>query len=485
MRALQSFLKNEDIPLFPSLIEGVSAGFQNDVPPSGCFPVNDKPDSPSTPSSVHLANWSSADKEPQTTADLVEEEHKQGWVYRFNGSIDDAKEHFSHPAVGQVGVAFSSTRPPRLVVDSSVCRVNDRCKLPERTTLPSAKDVIRCFPLRNNPHDLAGFSLDITSLSRSKLQINGFLVFDSMTHYTFTEFARLDRRSVLSGGRGWILRFFHHAVWIQHAAWLYVDDYLWLQQRDILPLVATFLALLCRILNIPISWRKTELDVSIHWIGWSFHFSAGHIEIPKDKRDKFLRNLQQLLNYSRTPRTYLENHWVDYVDHPTVPSHEILGSLYNDLYSIPCTNYSIDPGSWPQLPECLNDQLQFIRQPSSTAIPIGSTLVSVTHQTVTSKQDLQNLRVSNRRIWMRIRDPSSDKRIFDNQLHTYLESLYSLTGTLFTSGSSPTQTFLGRAGGCRCICKCRHMWYWRLYSNIIKSMRLVFRKIFQTKFCQS
>ena len=194
MRALQSFLKNEDIPLFPSLIEGVSAGFQNDVPPSGCFPVNDKPDSPSTPSSVHLANWSSADKEPQTTADLVEEEHKQGWVYRFNGSIDDAKEHFSHPAVGQVGVAFSNTRPPRLVVDSSVCGVNDRCKLPERTTLPSAKDVIRCFPLRNNPHDLAGFSLDIkgahklVAIKTSDQWLLGFRLNDSLYFYRVCPF---------------------------------------------------------------------------------------------------------------------------------------------------------------------------------------------------------------------------------------------------------------------------------------------------------
>ena len=31
----------EDIPLFPCLVEGVSTGFHNDVPPSNCFPVND------------------------------------------------------------------------------------------------------------------------------------------------------------------------------------------------------------------------------------------------------------------------------------------------------------------------------------------------------------------------------------------------------------------------------------------------------------
>ena len=209
---------------------------------------------------------------------------------------------------------------------------------------------------------------------------------------------------------GWILRFF--APWIPHAAWLYVDGYLWLQRRDILPLVATYLALLCRILNIPISWRKTELDVSIHWIGWSFHSSAGYIEIPKEKRDKLLQYFRQLVRHSRTPRTYLDKTiglimWITQL----FPFMRFsVRYLYNDLYSIPCTNYSIDPGNWPHFPTCLNDELQFTQQPSSTAIPIGSTLVSVRHQTVTTKQDLQNLRICHRRIWMRIRDPSSGKR---------------------------------------------------------------------------
>ncbi len=98
--------------------------------PSGCFPPNDKPDLPSAPLSIHLANWQSAEKEPQTSLKLVDEEVKQGWVYKFQGSIGDAKQHFSHVAIGRLGVAFSDSRPPRLVVDSSVCGLNDRCKIP-------------------------------------------------------------------------------------------------------------------------------------------------------------------------------------------------------------------------------------------------------------------------------------------------------------------------------------------------------------------
>ena len=250
-------------------------------------------------------------------------------------------------------------------------------------------------------------------LKESEQGLLGFSLNDSLYFYRVCPFGATFSAYWWQRLGGWILRFFHHAVWIPHAGWLYVDDYLWLQHRDIIPLIATFLALLCRGLNIPISWRKTELDVSISWIGWSFHFSAGYIDIPKDKRDKRLKYIQQLVRHSRTPRMYLEKvigliMWITQL----FPFMRIwVRHLYNDLYSIPCTNYSIDPGNWPQLPNCLNDQLQFKRQPASSAIPIGSTLVSVRCQDVTSKDDLQNIRISHRRIWMRVRDPGSDKRI--------------------------------------------------------------------------
>ena len=178
------------------------------------------------------------------------------------GSSAQSRAKWVRGTSGRLGVAFSDSRPPRLVVDSSVCGLNDRCKLPERTTLPSAKDVIRCFPLRNNSADLSGFSLDIKSahkrvvLKESEQGLLGFSLNDSLYFYRVCPFGATFSAYWWQRLGGWILRFFHHAVWIPHAGWLYVDDYLWLQRRDILPLVATFLALLCRILNIPVSWKK-------------------------------------------------------------------------------------------------------------------------------------------------------------------------------------------------------------------------------------
>ena len=73
-------MHDPDIDLFPSLIAGVSAGFNKDISPSNVFGPNDRPNLPETPPSVRLANWQSAEIEPDTTRRLVQEELGQGWV---------------------------------------------------------------------------------------------------------------------------------------------------------------------------------------------------------------------------------------------------------------------------------------------------------------------------------------------------------------------------------------------------------------------
>ena len=66
-------------------------------------------------------------------------------------------------AVGKLGLALSDGRPARLVVDSSICGVNSRCKMPDKSTLPTARDILRAYPLRASNRILSGFSLDIKS----------------------------------------------------------------------------------------------------------------------------------------------------------------------------------------------------------------------------------------------------------------------------------------------------------------------------------
>ena len=63
--------------------------------------------------------------------------------------------------IGKLGVATAEGRAPRLVVDSSVCGLNARCIIPERSTLPTAKEIIRCYPLRECQKALQSFSIDV------------------------------------------------------------------------------------------------------------------------------------------------------------------------------------------------------------------------------------------------------------------------------------------------------------------------------------
>ena len=213
------FLMNDpDIDLFPSLIAAVSTGFNKDISPSNVFGPNDRPKLPETPLSVHLANWQSAEVEPDATRRLVQEELDHGWVFEFKGTIEDAKKAYPHVAVGRLGVAFSGTRPPRLVVDSSVCGVNNRCIIPGRTTLPTAKDVIRCYPLCNSCHELAGFSLDIKSAHKRicvkdlEHGLLGFTLDSKLFFYRVCPFGATFSAFWWQRLGGWILRFFHQLI---------------------------------------------------------------------------------------------------------------------------------------------------------------------------------------------------------------------------------------------------------------------------------
>ena len=323
-------------------------------------------------------------------------------------------------AVGRLGVAYSDSRPPRLVVDSSVCGVNARCRIPEKTTLPTAKDVIRCYPLRGSNAELAGFSLDIKSahkrvvVRQEEQGLLGFQIDGKLFFYRVCPFGATFSAFWWQRVGGWILRFFHLFIWLSHSAFLYVDDYFWIQRKDIIHLTSTTLAMLCRCLGIPISWRKCELSHTVQWIGWTFHIAAGYISLPEDKRTKWVKYIKSLIAHNnRIPRNQLEKTiglamWVTQL----FPFMRIwLQYLYADLHNHPATNYSMDPGSWPTIAEHLSPDLIFTSQPSGTRIPVGGRLVSARHQELTSLDDLSKVRITDKRLWMRIKDPTSDKRI--------------------------------------------------------------------------
>ena len=141
----------------------VPTGFSDDIPSSNCFAKKQDDDNLGRqPLSIHMDNWRSSSDRPELTDELVQSEVNQGWVEPFDGSIEDAQTRWpTGVAIGRLGIAISDSRDPRLVVDSSICGTNSSCYVREHQALPTSKDVLRTFPLRDNDDELGGLSLDI------------------------------------------------------------------------------------------------------------------------------------------------------------------------------------------------------------------------------------------------------------------------------------------------------------------------------------
>ena len=431
LKSLSEIMMDPDVHLFDYLIAGVPTGFQQDIPISNCFPILTDPiDNSHIHLSVHQTNWKSAEDNLDIARELVQAEVDAGWVEKFQGNLGDAQ--FQWPlgvSIGKLGIALSEHRPPRLVVDSSICGLNSRCAIPEKGTLPSIKDVQRCFPLRQNHKKLACLSLDVKSAHKrivvrsSERGLLGFTLDNALFFYRVCPFGAVFSASWWSRLSGFLMRLFHRLIYIAHAGMIYVDDMFFMQDANIMPLTASFLSLFCQAIQIPLSWKKCELSSEVKWIGWYINVATGIITLPEDKRIRMLQLMRDLVSHTRASKKQLEQFiglamWATSLFPHMRPW---LHSMYTDLHSIPATLYSIDPGFWEETIQCLTESLHFKSKPAGTGIPINGKLVEVRHQPVSTLDDVRKCHLSERRIWCRIRDPNSTRRTLSSSSKRVIE----------------------------------------------------------------
>ena len=151
-------------------------------------------------------------------------------------------------------------------------------------------------------------------------------------------------------------------------------------------IMACELCIASQILNIPISWRKSEFGPRIQWIGWQFEVTSGYIGLPLAKLDKLRSYIAQMLRSSRTSKKALEKQvgLLNWVTQVFLLMRCWLPILYKDLFHIPASRFSIDSGHWRMVMECLDNDLKFTNTPTGTGIPVGSTLLAVRHRNVSS-----------------------------------------------------------------------------------------------------
>ena len=195
LQAFSEIMNDPDKTLFPSLIQGVATGFLHNIPPSTCMPKNDREADMDIPLSVHYSNWHSADSDLSLTQSLVQDEIDKGWVFPYDGTLEDAQAKWpAGVSLGKLGIAHSDGRAPRLVLDNTICGLNPRCWVPERSTLPTCKDILRTFPMREFQGDHLGFSLDVKAahkrivLHPDEQGLVGFTLNDRLYFYRVTPF---------------------------------------------------------------------------------------------------------------------------------------------------------------------------------------------------------------------------------------------------------------------------------------------------------
>lgn len=115
--------------LYQHLFARVPTGFQKDIPGSNVFSTLDPTDDDTVADlSAHSVNWSPAEENDDIVSSLLQEEVHQGWVTKFDGAYDRAVARWPlGTAIGKLSVAFSDSRPPRLVMDPAVSGANAAC----------------------------------------------------------------------------------------------------------------------------------------------------------------------------------------------------------------------------------------------------------------------------------------------------------------------------------------------------------------------
>ena len=423
LKALQlvsRFIQDPDSKLFPMLLAGVPTGLKRDIPASNVFAPAPQMEQQSAPEFLtHTSNWKSAEDHDDITCSLLQEELTQQWIVPFEGTLQQAHATFPEGvAVGKLSVAFSDTRPPRLVLDPTVSGANAAFHVPEKQNFPTALEVSHAYPLRDTVDPQTAFGLDVKSAHKRivvRQSEQGLLMLQyrgRLYHYQVAPFGAKFSQHWWGRLGAFLLRFFHVFLYLKHAMYLFVDDYLLTSTTTLLPLQAIFVCLLCRIFCVPISWKKCTLGARQTWIGWQFDFHAGLISLHRDKQSKLLRMIADLRKHSRIPRKHLEKFlglamWVTAL-FPTMRVH--LHWLYSDLARAPATLYSCQASNWMQPCGCLNQDLTFQIQPQGTSIPVGAKLVSVRHKDIQQLSDLQLIPITDKRLWLRVSDPNSTTR---------------------------------------------------------------------------
>ena len=380
--ALARHCGDPDEHLFPHLRMGVPTGYLNDIPPSTCFwPPKGESASAEIPLTLNLENWKSANVEPAVTSRLLQEELDAGYCFKFGGSVAEAKAYWPVGlALGKLGVVRAPGRAERLVLDNSVAGTNSQCHVPEKQCFPNIQDVSHCFPLRESSERQMGICIDVKQahkrcrIKNSEQGLLGFTWQDELYFFRCCPFGAVFSQHWWGRVGGCALRLLHTLIFSAHMGLLFVDDFIFSQAFNLMPLTGAMICLFLQVIGIPVSWKKLQISCRVDWIGWRLCFSSGTVSLREEKRLRLLECVRSLLRANgRVSVKDLESFlglsmWACAL-FPNMRA--MLHPFYKDLWSPAATNFSVAPSSWHSIRNFLDASLRFVRSPPHTAIPVG------------------------------------------------------------------------------------------------------------------
>ena len=437
---------------------------------------NDPPDADRPHPEICQDNWKSANQDPATTRCLIQQEKDAGFIEEISSIAEAERRWPKGIALGKLGVVCADNRDPRLVLDSTICGMNGRCHLPEKQRLPNLRHVSfflsTCPPLQDQ---WQGASIDIKAAHKRMLireDERGALLFQfeqRLYAYRTAHFGA--KTSAWHWGRvsGALLRLIHKLLYFRHAAWVYVDDFLFLFPSKTAPIQFTLAIIFLRVLGAPLSWKKLEFDSSVEWNGWSIQPSTMIAQLPKFKLHKITSLILILIEHPC--RKSLEKIFGIIVWATSLVHHTrfLLTSLYRDLFSIPATNYSIPPTQWEYFLNLLNDDA-IISTSNHLHLPTGARVVEFKHSTISSKNQLPSDVPIERHTWIRLRDPNTEKRELSEESKTTLKWILTSQSLLLSHYQCSS----------RSLCYARLYGYWRLGNypihHLLVQSQLVYKR---------
>ena len=105
--------------------------------------------------------WRFGLEDPDLLLRLVQEDVDLGFAEWLPGGLGEAQTRYgSRCAAGRLGLVYKAGAEPRLVGDSTVSGANGRCRISEKTELPSLAEVAE-FVSRHSREDWVAFILDV------------------------------------------------------------------------------------------------------------------------------------------------------------------------------------------------------------------------------------------------------------------------------------------------------------------------------------